>query len=38
LNLFVSGERMVHREDAPIAPRTTVRFGLTVAFPQRRAW
>ena len=38
LNLFVSGEWMVHREDAPIAPRVTVRFGLTVAFPELRAW
>jgi hypothetical protein len=37
-NFFVSGERMVHREDAPIAPRTTVRFGVTVAFPQFRPW
>ena len=38
LNLFVSGEWMVHREDAPVAPRVTVRFGLTVAFPELRAW
>ena len=38
LNLFVSGEWMVHRENAPIAPRTTVRFGVTIAFPQWRPW
>jgi hypothetical protein len=33
LNLFVSGEWLVYRENAPVAPQTTVRFGLTVAFP-----
>jgi hypothetical protein len=38
LNLFVSGEWMVHRRDAPIAPQATVRFGLTVAFPQLTLW
>jgi hypothetical protein len=38
LNLFVSGERTVHRENAPIAPQTTLRFGLTVAFPGWRPW
>jgi hypothetical protein len=37
-NFFVSGERMIHRKDAPIAPRTTVRFGVTVAFPGFRPW
>ncbi len=38
LNVFVSGEWMVHREDAPVAPQFTVRFGLTVAFPQLSLW
>ncbi len=38
INLFVSGEWMVHRRDAPIAPQTTVRFGLTVAFPELSPW
>jgi hypothetical protein len=38
LNFFVSGEWMVHREDAPVAPQTTVRFGMTVAFPELRPW
>jgi hypothetical protein len=37
-NVFVSGEWMVYRRDAPIVPQTTVRFGLTVAFPELRAW
>jgi hypothetical protein len=38
LNVFVSGEWMAYRHDAPIAPQTTVRFGLTVAFPELRPW
>ena len=38
LNLFVSGEWMAYRRDAPVAPQTTVRFGLTVAFPQLSPW
>jgi hypothetical protein len=37
-NLFVSGEWMVYRHDAPIAAQTTVRFGITVAFPQWKPW
>ena len=37
-NLFVSGEWMTYRRDAPIAPQTTVRFGLTVAFPELSPW
>jgi hypothetical protein len=38
LNFFVSGEWMVHRRNAPIAPQTTVRFGMTVAFPELSLW
>ena len=38
LNLFVSGEWMAYRDNAPIAPQMTVRFGLTIAFPQFRLW
>jgi hypothetical protein len=38
LNFFVSGEWMAYRHDAPVAPQTTVRFGMTVAFPQWRPW
>ena len=37
-NFFVSGEWMAYRHDAPVAPHTTVRFGMTVAFPQWRPW
>jgi hypothetical protein len=38
INLSVSGEWMAYRENAPIAPQTTVRFGVSIAFPQLRAW
>jgi hypothetical protein len=38
INLFVSGEWMAYRENAPVAPHTTVRFGVTVAFPELSAW
>jgi len=38
LNLFVTGEWMAYREYAPVAPQTTIRFGMTMAFPQFRPW
>jgi hypothetical protein len=38
VNAFVSGEWMAWRDDAPVAPKATVNFGLTVAFPQWRPW
>lgn len=38
INFFVSGEWMAHRQLAPVAPQTTVRFGMTVAFPDFRPW
>lgn len=38
LNVFVSGEWMAYRKDAPFAPQTTVRFGLTVGFPDLSPW
>ena len=38
INLFVTGEWMAYRHDAPVAPQTTVRFGLTIAFPEWRPW
>jgi hypothetical protein len=38
LNFFVSGEWMAYRQFAPVAPQTTVRFGITMAFPQFRPW
>lgn len=38
INVFVSGEWMTYRQFAPVAPQTTIRFGLTVAFPEWRPW
>lgn len=38
LNFFVTGQWMVYRQFAPIAPQTTVNFGVTVAFPQWTPW
>lgn len=37
-NFFVTGEWTVHRQNAPVAPQATVRFGVTVAFPGWRPW
>lgn len=36
MSLFVTGQWMAYRQFAPIAPQTTMNFGLTVAFPQLR--
>jgi tetratricopeptide (TPR) repeat protein len=36
MSLFVTGQWMVYRQFAPVAPQTTINFGLTVAFPQIR--
>lgn len=38
VNVFVTGEWMAYRQFAPVAPQTTVRFGMTMAFPQWRLW
>jgi hypothetical protein len=38
INFFVSGEWLAYRQFAPVAPQTTVRFGMTVAFPDFRPW
>jgi hypothetical protein len=38
INFFVSGEWMAYRDNAPVAPQMTLRFGLTIAFPQFRPW
>jgi hypothetical protein len=37
-NVFLSGEWMAYRQFAPVAPQTTVRLGVTIAFPQFRPW
>jgi len=38
INVSVTGEWMAYRHDAPVAPQTSIRFALTVAFPQWRPW
>ena len=38
MSLFVTGQWMAYRQYAPIAPQTTINFGLTVAFPGIRDW
>ena len=38
INVFVSGQWMAYRESAPFAPQTTVRFGMTIAFPEWTRW
>lgn len=38
INLFVSGEWTAYRQYAPVAPQTSVDFGLSVAFPTLRPW
>lgn len=34
LNLFLSGEWTVYRKNAPVAPQTSIRFGVSIAFPK----
>lgn len=36
MSFFVTGQWMLYRQYAPIAPQTTVNFGMTMAFPQFR--
>jgi hypothetical protein len=38
INLFVTGEWMAYRQFAPVAPQTTIRFGMTIAMPGWRPW
>jgi len=38
MSLFVTGQWMVYRQYTPIAPQTTINFGLTIAFPELRDW
>jgi hypothetical protein len=38
MSFFVTGQWMVYRQFAPIAPQTTINFGMTIAFPQFRPW
>jgi hypothetical protein len=36
MSFFVTGQWMLYRQFAPIAPQTTINFGMTLAFPQFR--
>ncbi|HKV55750.1 MAG TPA: hypothetical protein VJN94_14040 [Candidatus Binataceae bacterium] len=38
MSLFVTGQWMVYRQYAPIAPQTTVNFGMTIALPWMGSW
>ena len=38
INAYVSGEWMAYRQNARVAPQTSVDFGLSVAFPDLRPW
>ena len=38
MSFFVTGQWMAYRQFAPIAPQTTVNFGMIVGFPQFRQW
>ena len=38
MSLFVTGQWMAYRQFAPIAPQTTINFGLTIAFPEFREY
>ena len=38
INVFASSEWTAYRHNAPTAPEVTVRLGVTVAFPEWRAW
>jgi hypothetical protein len=36
MSFFVTGQWTVYRQFAPIAPQTTINFGMTIAFPHLR--
>jgi hypothetical protein len=38
INVSVSGVWTAYRRNAPVAPQTTVRFGMTIAFPEWTRW
>jgi len=38
MSAFVGGQWIAYRQFAPIAPHTTINFGLTMAFPQFQPW
>jgi hypothetical protein len=38
MSFFVGGQWTTYRQFAPIAPQTTVNFGMTIAFPELKSW
>lgn len=38
INFYVSGQWMAYRQFAPVAPQTSVVFGITVAYPKLMNW
>jgi hypothetical protein len=38
MSFFVTGQWMLYRQFAPLAPQTTINFGMTIAFPQLRSY
>ena len=38
LNFYITGQWMAYRQYAPIAPQTSINFGINVAFPEFRRW
>jgi hypothetical protein len=36
MSFFVTGQWMLYRQFAPVAPQTTINFGMTMAFPELR--
>jgi len=38
MSIFVTGQWMAYRQFAPIAPQTTINFGMTVAFPEIKGY
>ncbi len=37
-SFFVGGQWMAYRQFSPVAPQTTINFGMTIAFPRLKSW
>jgi hypothetical protein len=38
MSLFITGQWTAYRQFAPVAPQTTINFGLTMGFPELKLW
>ncbi len=38
MSFFVGGQWMAYRQFSPVAPQTTINFGMTIAFPRLKSW